>query len=83
MVFNEDPRHAWEKRRSNLCEGGALCEGIKLPDCPVMGAVDENGYKYLGLWESVDIMQKEMKEKVKQGYLRMVEVVDRPVGVVR
>ena len=31
-----------------------------------MGEVDKNGYKYLGVLEGEDIMQKEMKEKVEK-----------------
>ena len=34
------------------------CEGIVLPDEQMMGEVDENGYKYLGVLEGADIMQK-------------------------
>ena len=41
------------------------CEGIVLPDGQMMGEVDENGYKYLGVLEGADIIQ-EMKEKVRQ-----------------
>ena len=41
------------------------CEGIVLPDGQMMGKVDENGYKYLGVLEGADIIQ-EMKEKVRQ-----------------
>ena len=36
------------------------CERIVLLDGQVMSEVDENGYKYLGALEGVDIMQ-EMK----------------------
>ena len=45
-------------------------EGIVLPDGQVMGEVDENGYKYLGVLEGADIMQKEMKKKVRQEYMK-------------
>ena len=40
-----------------------------------MGEVDENGYKYLGVLEGADIMQKEMKEKVRQEYMKRVKLV--------
>ena len=53
------------------------CEGILLPDGQKMGAVDEDGYKYLGVLEGADIMQKEMKEKVRKEYLRRVKLVAR------
>ena len=32
------------------------CEGIVLPDGQVMGEVEANGYKDLGVLEGVDIM---------------------------
>ena len=51
------------------------CEGIVLPDGQMMGEVDENGYKYLGVLEGADIMQKEMKEKVRQAYMKRVKLV--------
>ena len=51
------------------------CEGIVLPDGQMMGEVDENGYKYLGVLEGADIMQKEMKEKVRKEYMKRVKLV--------
>ena len=38
------------------------CEGIVSPDGQVLVEGDENGYKYLGVLEGADIIQK---EKVK------------------
>ena len=52
-------------------------EGIVLPYDQVIGEVDENGCKYLGVLEGVDVMQKEMKEKVKQKSLKRVKLVVR------
>lgn len=51
------------------------CEGIVLPDGQIMGEMDESGYKYLGVLEGADIMQKEMKQKVRDEYLRRVKRV--------
>ena len=34
-----------------------------------MKELDENGYKYLGVSEGDDIMNREMKKKVKEGVL--------------
>ena len=51
------------------------CVGIELPDGRIMEEVDNDGYKYLGVLEGADIMQKEMKEKVKTEYLRRVKLV--------
>ena len=53
------------------------CEGIVLPDGEIMREVDQSGYKYLGVLEGADIMQKEMKEKVRSEYLRRVKLVAR------
>ena len=51
------------------------CEGIVLPGGQMMGEVDENGYKYLGVLEGADIMQKKMKEKVRKEYMKRVKLV--------
>ncbi|KXJ09461.1 Retrovirus-related Pol polyprotein from type-1 retrotransposable element R2 [Exaiptasia diaphana] len=51
------------------------CEGILLPDGKEMSEMDESGYKYLGVLEGADIMQKEMKQKVRDEYLRRVKLV--------
>ncbi|KXJ06748.1 hypothetical protein AC249_AIPGENE17286, partial [Exaiptasia diaphana] len=40
-----------------------------------MSEMDESGYKYLGVLEGADIMQKEMKQKVRDEYLRRVKLV--------
>ena len=53
------------------------CKGIVLPHGQVMGEVDMNGYKYLGVLESADIMRKKMKEKIKQGYLMRAKLLVR------
>jgi len=42
-----------------------------------MKEVGVNGYRYLGVMEGADIMHKEMKEKVKEEYLRRVKLVAR------
>ncbi len=48
-------------------------KGVVLPDGEVMKEVEVDGYKYLGVLESEDIMMKEMKEKVRKEYLRRVK----------
>ena len=50
-------------------------EGIKLPDGKVMKEIDDDGYKYLGILEGATIMNKEMKLKVRNEYLRRVKCV--------
>ena len=47
----------------------------ELPSGEVMKEVDENGYKYLCVFEGAGIMNKEMKKKVKEEYLRRVKLV--------
>ena len=51
------------------------CEGIVLPSGEIMKEVDANGYRYLGVLEGAGIMNKEMKKKVKEEYLRRVKLV--------
>ena len=51
------------------------CDGIGLPSGEAMKELDENGYKYLGVLEGADIMNREMKKKVKEEYLRRVKLV--------
>ena len=51
------------------------CDGIVLPSGEAMKELDENGYKYLGVLEGADIMNREMKKKVKEEYLRRVKLV--------
>ena len=50
-------------------------DGIGLPSGEAMKELDENGYKYLGVLEGADIMNREMKKKVKEEYLRRVKLV--------
>ena len=40
-----------------------------------MTEVDENGYKYLGVLEGADNMQKKMKENVRQDCMMRVKLV--------
>ena len=50
-------------------------EGIVLPNGEVMKEVDKEGYKYLGVLEGADILNRDMKEKVRKEYLRRVKLV--------
>ena len=50
-------------------------ESITLPDGETMKEVDQEGYKYLGILEGVEIRQGEMKELIRKEYLRRVKVV--------
>ena len=52
-------------------------DGIVLPNGEVMKEVGLNGYRYLGVLEGAGIMQKEMKVKVREEYLRRVKLVAR------
>ena len=51
------------------------CEGIELPGGEMIKEIDENGYKYLGVLEAEDILEKEMKEKLKSEYFRRVKLL--------
>ena len=50
-------------------------EGIVLPNGEVMKSVDSEGYRYLGVLEGANILNREMKEKVSKEYLRRVKLV--------
>ena len=51
------------------------CEGIELPDQEMIREIDENGYKYLGVLEAEDILEKEIKENLKSEYFRHVKLL--------
>ena len=48
-------------------------EGIELPDGKRMREVNLDEYKYLGVLQLDSIMKREMKEKVKSEYVRIVQ----------
>ena len=84
--FKEPKRHFSKALNSDsnsgisfllCCVKSELCHGKvnKLPNSQMMGEVDENGYKYLGFLEGADIMQKEMKKKVRQEYMKRVKLL--------
>jgi hypothetical protein len=50
-------------------------EGIVMPGGEVMRSVEEVGYKYLGILEFDQIMEKEMKEKTRREYFRRLKLV--------
>ena len=50
-------------------------EGIMLPNGELMKEIDSEGYRYLGVLEGADIMNREMKDKVRKEYLRRVKLV--------
>ena len=41
------------------------CEGIAIGSGEVIGKIDDDGYKYLGIMERSDICQEQMKRSVK------------------
>lgn len=47
-----------------------LCKWIVLPHEEIIGKVDENGYKYLGVLEGTKILQNEVKQNVMEECLR-------------
>ena len=54
------------------------CNGIILPDGQVMKKMDENGYKYLGILEYNQAMEKEMKTIFRKEYIRRLKIVLKP-----
>ena len=50
-------------------------EGIKLPNGEEIGDPDAEGYKYLGVLELDTMLCKEMKEKVKETYLKRLKLL--------
>lgn len=53
------------------------CDGIILPDGQVMKQLDEDGYKYLGILECNQVMEKEMKTIFTKEYIRKLKLVLR------
>ena len=51
------------------------CDGIQLPNEEVMKNVDEKGYTYLGVIETDEIKEKEIKEKVIAEYKRRLRLI--------
>ena len=52
-------------------------EGIDLPSGDIIKQVEKSGYKYLGVLQESDIKHKEMKNKLKEEYLRRVKLITR------
>lgn len=52
----------------------AVCQGIELPG-EVMSDPDEGGYKYLGILELDDILHNEMKNKLRETYMKRLKLV--------
>ena len=51
-------------------------DGIRLPDDRVIKSIhEENGYRYLGILQSDQVLCNEMKEKVRAEYKRRVKKV--------
>ena len=77
--FSEDigMKFGFEKCASLKIEAGRRKEssGISLPSGEVIKDLDEDGYKYLGVFQEEDIMRKEMKDLVRNEYLRRVKAV--------
>lgn len=52
-------------------------EGILLPSGDVIKEVEMSGYKYLGILQESDVKHREMKEIIKNEYLRRVKLLAR------
>ena len=68
MGFGIDKCGVLAIRRSKESE----CNGIRIGSGEVIGEVDDDDYKYLGIMERSDICQKQMKRSVKIEYFKRV-----------
>ena len=50
-------------------------EGLELPSGEMMKEIDESGYKYLGVLQTDEVMDKKMKRRVRVEYLRRVRLL--------
>ena len=50
-------------------------EGMELLSGEMMKEVDENGYTYLGVLQTEELMDKEIKRRVRVEYLRRVRLL--------
>ena len=50
-------------------------DGVELRSGEVMKDVDENGYKYLGVSQAENVKNREMKDKVRNEYMRRVKLL--------
>ena len=69
VVFGLDKCAVLTLKRGNM----VLTEGIEVPDGNRMREANLNGYKYLGVLQFDSIMNREMKEKVKNEHIRRVK----------
>ena len=51
------------------------CKGINLPDGERIKEIDDGGYKYLGVLEAENILESEMKVKLRNEYFRRVKLL--------
>ena len=51
------------------------CDGIILSDNKIMKQMDEDGYKYLGIMECNQVIEKEMKTIFRKEYIRRLRLV--------
>ena len=52
-----------------------ISEGIVLPSGEIIKEVEKSGYKYLGILQESDVKHREMKEIIKNEYLRRVKLL--------
>ena len=52
-------------------------DSIRLLDGQHMKDIDETGYTYLGILETGEVKEKEMKEKFSKEYLRRLKLILR------
>ena len=73
MEFGMDKCAVLSVRGGQRVEG----RGLELPSGEVMREVDEEGYKYLGVLQTDVNMNKKMKSRVRDEYLRRVKLLTK------
>ena len=53
------------------------CKGMELPEGEVIKEIDESGYKYLGVLEAEQMLESDVKGKLKAEYFRRVRLLVR------
>ena len=53
------------------------CEGMELPEREVIKEFDESGYKYVGVLEAEQLLESELKDKLRAEYFRRVRLLVR------
>ena len=67
--------HAYSKEICHQDDKRVSGEGVKLPSGETMKDVAEEGYKYLGVVQNENVINRKMKDKVRNEYFRRVKLI--------